>query len=114
MESSTSTGDEQGKGDLLRKLLFTAESLEKHGRVQQSQVRQLVCFLFLLEGTCINTHGMQSMLCMLQMAYMDLSLYLAAECASNKANILFTERLRHDCQAALMRLQCSPTTVQQR
>ena len=114
MESNTSTRDEQGKGDLVRKLLFTAESLEKHGRVQQSQVRQLVCFLLLLVVTCMETHGMQSGLCMLQMAYMDLSLYLAAECASDKANILFTERLRHDCQAALIRLQCSPTTVQQR
>ena len=114
MESNLSTVGEQGKGDLLRKLLFTAESLEKHGRVQKSQVRQLVCFLVLLVGTCMETYGMQSGLCTLQMAYMDLSLYLAAECASNKANIVFTERLRHDCQAALLRLQCSPTTVQQR
>lgn len=53
-------------------------------------------------------------LCLLQMAYMDLSLFLAAECASDKDSILFTDRLRHDCHAALMRLQCSPTTVKQR
>ena len=50
----------------------------------------------------------------MQMAYMDLSLFLAAECASDKKNLVFTERLRHDCQAALMRLHCSPKVVQQR
>ena len=49
-----------------------------------------------------------------QMAYMDLSLFLAAECASDKDNNIFTERLRHDCQAALMRLHCSPKVIQQR
>ena len=50
----------------------------------------------------------------MQMAYMDLSLFLAAECASDRDNVIFTERLRHDCQAALMRLHCSPQMVQQR
>ena len=50
----------------------------------------------------------------MQMAYMDLSLFLAAECSTDKDNVIFTERLRHDCQAALLRLQCSPTTIQER
>ena len=103
-------GCKDERSETLRKLLFTAEALERAGELQRSQVSHQDRLTFVGH---LDVLGQACASCV-QMAYMDLSLFLAAECASDRDNVIFTERLRHDCQAALMRLHCSPKMVQQR
>ena len=102
------------RGEMLRQLLFSAEVLERAGELQRSQVshedRLHLCCPFPSTWTCLANLGCVWM----QMLYMELSLFLAAECAADPQNVIFTERLRQDCEAALLRLQGSPKLDQQR